>query len=248
MRKLIYWFKFKIISIKGREFILLSDYEVPVAKSVLHWINRVGLSNTDEDVFIKYILLWIAFNNIYVTLANQSGIQRKPVIKESDNTPTTHTRESIELPKMTHVTEREQINVAYEHFSDDIKDALIKHKSTNFFVNRFPKWNGREVEFDRKGQRVNGVINLSYTYNDEFIYWSPIDMEKYNTYISGDESSKLRDDLAKQILNILYTIRNNTFHGGKRFDDVNDSNVVEKAIPLLKKVVSYFYRYQRYIH
>jgi hypothetical protein len=228
---------------------LLGDYEVPVAKSVMHLLGRIDLSTYDEDVFIKYIMLWIAFNNIYVTIANQEGIQRKPEFNTSDNSlKTITTKDSIILPKMSRVTERDQIDVAYENFSEGIKDELIKHKSTKFFVYRKPKWNGIPFEKDNTGQIVNGVINLGCTYSEDYPYWSPIDIKKYEKYIGGEESPKLRDCLAKQIVSLLYTVRNNTFHGGKRFDDANDRNVIEKAIPLLKKVVNYFYRYERSIH
>lgn len=227
---------------------MLDDYEVPVAKSVMQSLDRIGFSSSDEDIFIKYIMLWIAFNNIYVTLANQRGIKRKPETNKNDKSMKTITNGSIILPKMSRVTERAQIKAAYELFNDDIKDKLIKHESTNFFVNRVPRWEGRKIEFDTKGQRVNGVINLSYTYSKDYLYWSPIDINIYRSYRKGDESIESREVLSEQILNLLYAVRNNTFHGGKRFDDANDRNVVEKATPLLEIVVNYFYPYERYIH
>lgn len=51
---------------------------------------------------------------------------------------------------------------------------------------------------------------------------------------------KACDPLARQILDVLYTIRNNAFHGGKRADDANDAEVLEKALPLLMMVVDSF--------
>ena len=231
-----------------RWLVMLNDYEVPVARSAMQQLDIISLTSSDEDLFIEYIMLWIAFNNIYVTLANQKGIQRKPKFNNSDNSLKTFHNGTVELPEVTRVTEREQINIAYEFFSDEVKDELIKHKSTMFFVNRKPKWNGKPFGKDHKGQIVNGVINLGFTYSEDYLYWSPIDKVKYNHYISGDESPELRDDLSYQIVNLLYTIRNNTFHGGKRFDDANDREVIKKAIPLLKCIVTYFCPYLVHTH
>jgi hypothetical protein len=227
---------------------MLGEHEVPVAKSVMQWLGRTNITSSDEDIFIKYILLWIAFNNIYVTLANTQGIQRKPEMNKKDNSPKTIKNGSVLLPKMSHVTERAQIDVAFDYLNDNFKERLIGHNNTKFFVNRKPRWNFQEFQYDNKGQRVNGVINLGYTYSEDHISWSPIDIEKYEQFIAGEMSVSTIDCLAKQILYLLYTIRNNIFHGGKRFDDANDRKVVEKAIPLLDLVVKYFYPYHRYPH
>ncbi len=56
---------------------------------------------------------------------------------------------------------------------------------------------------------------------------------------------KVRDALAKQVLDLLYTVRNNAFHGGKRADDANDREVVERALPLLALVVDAFLQSSR---
>ena len=50
------------------------------------------------------------------------------------------------------------------------------------------------------------------------------------------------DLLAKQIVGMLYTIRNNLFHGGKRADDAQDQEILKNAIPLLAIVVRFFHR------
>ena len=50
------------------------------------------------------------------------------------------------------------------------------------------------------------------------------------------------DVLARQILDVLYTVRNNTFHGGKRADDATDREVLEMSLPLLVMIVESFFR------
>ena len=39
---------------------------------------------------------------------------------------------------------------------------------------------------------------------------------------------------------MIYTVRNNTFHGGKRADDANDTQVLTEALPLLAMIVKSF--------
>ncbi len=227
---------------------VLNDHEVPVAKSVMQWFGRNSFLRTDGDIFIKYIMLWIAFNNIYVTLVNQKNIRRKPVENKNNSPLKPFMRGSIIMTKMSRVTEREQINVAFKLFSNDLKELLIQHENTKFFVYRVPKWHDKEIEFDKNGQRVNGVIDLGHTYNEDYLNWSPIDIQKYEEYKKGIVSAETRDDLAEQILDLLYTIRNNTFHGGKRFDDENSREVIIKAIPLLNLIVESFYPFQKMHH
>jgi hypothetical protein len=55
--------------------------------------------------------------------------------------------------------------------------------------------------------------------------------------MEGSREPEVRDALAKQILDVLYTVRNNAFHGGKRGDDANDHQVAEQALLLLTLVV-----------
>lgn len=116
------------------------------------------------------------------------------------------------------------------------------HPSTSFFVYRTPSWRGRRIEFDASGQRLNGVINVGYTVNTDYPVWSPIDTGQYELYMRGYRVVEVSNALAMQILDLLYTVRNNAFHGGKRADDANDHEVVERALPLLVSVVEAFLR------
>lgn len=62
----------------------------------------------------------------------------------------------------------------------------------------------------------------------------------YEEYQAGARDTSTCDALARQILDILYTVRKNAFHGGKRADDANDQEVLEKALPLLAMIVRSF--------
>ncbi len=82
---------------------------------------------------------------------------------------------------------------------------------------------------------------MARTISEENPVWSPIDKEIYERYISGKRVTEDEiDQLVNEIVNVLYTVRNNLFHGGKRMDDSNDVEVVKMAVPLLLVIVSAF--------
>jgi hypothetical protein len=130
--------------------------------------------------------------------------------------------------------------LAFQHFTDDLKRRLVEHPSSSFFVYRTPQWRGQPIARDASGQRLNGVLNVGYTIDDQHPVWTPIDVQTFEEYQAGARDPARADALARQILNVLYTVRNNTFHGGKRADDANDREVLEKALPLLIAIVDSF--------
>jgi hypothetical protein len=146
----------------------------------------------------------------------------------------------VHIPKVVAVSEKEQLRLALQEFDDDAKHALIRHAGTAYFLNRIPYWQGKPIKCDALGQRVNGVINISCTCDNQYPVWSPIDIQYYKKYLENPDDSENRDFLAGQILDLLYTIRSNFMLGSKEFDDANDIKVMENALPMLKLIVTYF--------
>jgi len=60
--------------------------------------------------------------------------------------------------------------------------------------------------------------------------------------LENHNNEENRNFLTRQIVDLLYTIRKNIMHGGKRFDDANDNTVVENALPMLELIVMSFTR------
>jgi hypothetical protein len=114
------------------------------------------------------------------------------------------------------------------------------HPTVAYFVERTPHWRGESIGKDAAGQRLNGVLNVGQTVNFDYPVWSPIDTSAWRQYVGGHMDPANRDALAKQLVDMLYTVRNNTFHGGKRADDAEDHRVVENALPLLRMIVESF--------
>lgn len=212
-------------------------YEVPVAYSMV--AHAQGLPLPDPCAFHDFLCLWAAFNNIYTTIANRSG-RRASLQTSDDGVPKVRHVGNVEIPRVIFPKEREQIDLAFSQFAPDLRRDLILHESTSFFVYRTPRWQGKEVRKDGKGQKLNGVLNVGHTIDALNLVWSPINTESYEQYTQGNQSNDLRDILSRQILDVVYTVRNNLFHGGKRADDAYDVEVVVKAIPLLSMIVSSF--------
>ncbi len=85
-----------------------------------------------------------------------------------------------------------------------------------------------------------GVLNVGYTTNFELPVWAGLQSEVFEKIRNSKASNKEIHSAFKQVVLLIYTIRNNLFHGGKRSDDANDVNVVSQAIPLLKMLIDYF--------
>ncbi len=221
---------------------ILASHEVPVAYSMRALTRDAGRSVFQP--FQDFVCYWTAFNNIYVTVADKRG-QRASLRRSKDGTLRTRLVAHVCIPQVAPIRERDQIDLAFYELSADLKQKLVEHASTRFFAHRTPRWRGCEIEFDASGQRLNGVINVGYTVDASHPVWSPIDTGQYESYLQGKKDVKVRDALAKQVLDLLYTVRNNAFHGGKRADDANDREVVERALPLLALVVDAFLQSSR---
>jgi len=223
--------------------VMLAEHEVPVAYSM----NRLamiinGRSPHPMQLFTCY---WTAFNNIYVTLAEYNGETVK-FKTNPDGSIKMRVTGPVSLPKVTTVSERKQIGLAFKQFSGDLKRRLVEHDSAKFFVYRTPHWRGKPVVQDADGQHLNGVLNVGHTVNSSHPVWEPIDTVAFEAYHKeAEDKSAQCDTLAMQIVNVLYAVRNNTFHGGKRVDDANDKEVLEKALPLLEMIVASFVKPQR---
>lgn len=144
------------------------------------------------------------------------------------------------MPKVKTVPEQKQLDLVFQQFTEDLKHRIVEHPSVRFFIYRTPSWKGQHIEYDSRGQHLNGVLNVGYTVDSLNPVWAPIDTGEFEAHHCGEETEDRRDLLAKQVLDVLYTVRNNTFHGGKRADDANDNDVLANAFPLLAMIVNSF--------
>jgi hypothetical protein len=210
----------------------LHNYEIPVAVSMLQLASR-----TSEDI-PNFMCLWVSFNNIYTTLWEKCRNHQRPT-HLSGVDPSCPLKTSLTLTE-TIPREHNLIEHAFAHLSDQGRHDLAVHPNVAFFAHRTPRYQSRLVHTDSAGKRLNGVLNVGYSRPNHPV-WSPLDMQVYQRYQGNHVDSGARDQLANQLVYIVYTVRNNIFHGGKRADDADDMEVVQKALPLLKILVQDFY-------
>jgi hypothetical protein len=217
---------------------MLHQFEIPVAYSMVALAQKT--SQVDPQPFQEILCYWSAFNNIYTTIAEHKGYFGR-LRTQKNGTIRARADGSVLIPEVEmSLRERDEIDLAYNEFNEALKHKLIAHPNSKFFVERVPKWHGAEVKFDGNGQRLNGVLNVRYTIDLKHPVWSPIDFSAYARYTQDKASSDDINLLAKQLVYLVYTVRNNTFHGGKRADDANDLQVIEKALPILRMIVESF--------
>lgn len=186
----------------------------------------------------QYLCYWVSFNNIFITIANEQGY--RPKLLTSDGQPQMEQVGAFRMPRVRTPNARERLEAAHLVFSPQLKERLILHRCTRFFVDRLPRFQGYELTVDCRGQRLNGVLSIGRTVEATNPVWSPIDHALYYTYLKGERTSEGTDKLGKEILSLLYTIGDNVFHWGTHADDASDINVVEHALPLLKEIVNSF--------
>ena len=213
--------------------ITLYPYEIPVATSL------VKLAQGATDPLTKYMCLWSGFDNIYTTIADRRGV--RPILRvDGDGEPKRTVRGEVRVWLVEAPREAEKLQIVFEEFSENLRKNLVEHNSTRFFAYRTPKWRGQDVEVDADGQTVNGVINVGRTVDPRRPVWSPISVDAYEMCMGGSSSDEHLDLISSQILWLLYTVRNNIMHGGKRADDANDIQVAKHAGALLQVIVDSF--------
>ncbi len=213
--------------------------ELPKAAALMETARRMRPRRDGGHLFQGYFLWWAAFNAIYTAIAFRQG-RGTYLLKREDGTVLTHPNGHVNIPQVRTISEQEQIQLCFDAFDDDLKQTLVLHDSTRFFVDRIPAWQGKMIEYDAFGQRVNGVIHVNLTTDSQYPVWSPIDTQIYGAYLAQPDNQADRDFLARQIVELLAAVRENLMHGGKKLDDGNDISVVEHALPLLALIVSTF--------
>ena len=207
--------------------------EVPIAISMLE------LGQKATHPFQRYFCYWSAFNNIYTLIGQKSSgsnLVARPRLDKNTGAQKNQERWGFIFPSVILPSERELISEAINQLETKTKNTLITHENIDFFVNRIPK--GAPGSNDAAGQLINGVLNITRTISPDMPVWSPINKQKYEKYLKENLSDQ--NELAEQIIFMLYTIRNNLVHGSKDQNEANDVEVVEMALPLLEVVVGSF--------
>lgn len=216
----------------------------PVARGMIRLAYDSNLA-----VFIRYMCLWSAFNNIYQYLSDQDGFGSR-LVYDTNRQPRIREVYGYFLPRVE--TEAETISIlrAIHKLNRNQLKAWLRLPEVTFFVKRTPQGvRGKRFPnlpglFDKKDQRINGVLNRTRTVDPLYPYYAPIDTKKYESFLQGDLTYV--DLLSNQLVMLLYTVRNNLMHGHKEVTSDNDGEVVRQAYPLLEYLIGFFVNIREY--
>lgn len=216
---------------------LLYEYEVPVAVSMRQYAHDVA------EPMPKYALLWAAFNACYTTLYTSDTGRRRHIRRDESGRVTRDINGDVEVPRVSGgPSEGDQLRHLARQVPVNVLSALmdrIPADDPRSFLNRTPLLDMSTVETDADGYRLNGVINVGSSVSREYPVWAPLSLTWHERFRNGDRTTEIVEGLSRQVIWILYTVRNNLVHGGKRAHAENDVNVVEQAIPLLEVLLDW---------
>lgn len=187
-------------------------YIIPLIK------ERYNKSEKEKDVFNKFICLWISFNAFYSN-CNDKDTEDEQIKFISDN-----------FSSFNEITESKEI----KEFHDFINDREL------YLFAKFNKWLLNLLCYKKNITK----IDLENDNKESLLRkWDFEQATNFNWLIlkwkrtSRNVLVRYYDDInnLNAFLFVLYQIRCNLFHGGKNPENQNERNVIEKAVPALKK-------------
>ena len=216
------------------------------------------LSEKSEDYYMSFISEWIAFNaicyNLYYDKAvleranidrkkskkflnarsdnefNKVNISAKISVKEiSDNDWTLQ----IDFPErlFLSISKKYTEDIIYQLFAEEYENWYTDNK-----IEIQPLYN--ELKESLKKENFSQSENLRYRYyvinmqKEELLYSDDIDRLASKNIIILCEKNDL-----KNVIKVLYQIRNNIFHGEKIPGEINDDRIVKSALPMLRFLI-----------
>lgn len=210
----------------------------------LSWAER-------QDTAGAYMATWIAFNAIYVA-EHKHQYARFKKTEDGEKKFVNRYEYGYHMVDVDTVSEREMVQHALKKLPPEFKRELITlplprgdagDTCLGFFASRVPVWQGIRIEQDIRGQMVRGVVNVRETICKEYPRWVPVDRKMLDDFLAqlkAGVEAEVPKRLIEQIGDILYTVRNNLFHGCKGSDDAYDDEVLQNALRLLQAIVNFY--------
>ena len=226
---------------------LLLEFDQKQFSIIESWHN---VSIKEDFLYVKYFSNWISFNAICYALFHKEAVRERVDIDDIKKLPEIKSRleleESIYLEEgQISATERniklklkfpEKINFTIkQRFTEDYIFKKFSNKFQNDFV--FNENDLDLIALKDALKKHNGriyVIDMSRSDQYELLI-DDIDKMSSNGIIT-----LLEDNSLSSIVNVLYQIRCNIFHGGKEPGDNHDDLIVKAANPILNRLVEFF--------
>ena len=178
-----------------------------------------------------YLLTWTAFEHRVKVRARSSGVRPKFGLRKN-GTVEMRTVGSLKMPVVTPPRPEHELEVALAHLPEEVRERLVTHPAVRPLALRVPRFAGRPLVHDGRGQRLSGVLDLSLTADARYPIWCPLDLDLIRARDRGDLSPEQRDALVAQIVALLTATWRNLL-----LDDEDGPAVATLALPLVRLLV-----------
>jgi hypothetical protein len=191
-------------------------------------IRLIALAETADPV-TAYLLAWTAFEHLVKVVAREAGVRAKFQLRRNGTVQTT-TVGRLKLPIVTPPRPEHEMEVALSCLPAATKDALVAHPAVRTLALRVPRFEGRPLVRDARGQRLSGVLDLAYTSDARYPVWRALDTVLIRAHDQGALTPEQRDALVAQLAALLVAIQRNLLLG-------DDDGAAELGLPLVKLLV-----------
>jgi hypothetical protein len=185
----------------------------------------------DAGPVAAYLLAWTAFEHQVKVTARAAGVRPKFELRKN-GTAEMQTVGTLKMPVVTPPRSEHELEVALAHLPEEVKDRLVAHPAVRAFALRVPRFAGRLLVHDARGQRLSGVLDLALTADVRYPIWRPLDLDLIRARDRGDLTPEQRDTLVAQIAVLLTAIWRNLLLG-----DEDGPSVASLALPLVRLLV-----------
>jgi len=213
----------------------------------------VDISYNQNDYYLKFMTLWVAFNAICVNLYHKSAWKER--INFDDRTKLKKIVDILDNNGDINIQSEVKIKNTDKGWSVDIKnpERILLNIQEKYnedliflkFVEDNKDWYEKDIENNRSlYNRLR--LSLKKQYKNEDIFYI-INMSKKEKY---DPEKDLKEMARENIIilcnnnnlgnvkSLLYQIRCNIFHGEKTPGDINDDGIVKDAYPILDYIIN----------
>jgi hypothetical protein len=205
------------------------------------WIDQAQRAN---DPYFRFMSLWVAFNALCYALFHEEANKQRADLKTFrqsvdgflDARVFVQTGKiEIEEPKLQlklKIDEKYTENYIFSKYASKMQDPYLAqlHGDATF---------RSEIDSFREAiKKVNGyyVLNLSRKSHDEVTSWTEEQVKKGSNRLKSFHNERK----LSLLVDVLYQVRCNVFHGEKIPGDLNDDRIVEAASPILRRLLEFY--------
>jgi hypothetical protein len=185
----------------------------------------------NADPITAYLVAWTAFEHLVKVTARCAGVRPKFGLRKN-GTVEMQTVGAHKMPVVTPPRPEQELEVALARLPEEVKERLVAHPAVQALALRVPRFAGRPLVHDARGQRLSGVLDLTLTADARYPIWRSLDLGLIRSRDRGDLTPEQRDTLVAQIAALLTAVWHNLLLG-----DEDGPSIAALALPLVRLLV-----------